>query len=127
MSFLAHPAMGGAARIAPPLLIGKLFRLFGADGVIFPHHGGRFGYSAATCAAIAQAARTAWHGIAPAMPIPAGGMSLDRLDEITKFYGPDIMVLIGGSLLVSRERLTQESARFARQLAALTESEGHGD
>jgi ribulose-bisphosphate carboxylase large chain len=41
--------MIGAARITPPLLLGKLFRLFGADAMIFPHHGGRFGYSAATC------------------------------------------------------------------------------
>jgi hypothetical protein len=40
--------MIGAARIAPPLLLVKLFRLFGADAMIFPHHGGRFGYSAAT-------------------------------------------------------------------------------
>ena len=54
---LAHPSLGGAARIAPPLLIGKLFRLFGADAVIYPHHGGRFSYSPAQCLAIAGAAR----------------------------------------------------------------------
>src|SRR5437762_12791620 len=32
---IAHPAMAGSARIAPPLLLGKLFRLFGADATIF--------------------------------------------------------------------------------------------
>ena len=36
VAFIAHPSMGGAARIAPDLLIGKLFRLLGADAVIFP-------------------------------------------------------------------------------------------
>ena len=42
---MAHPALAGVARIAPALLIGKLFRLFGADLPVFPNHGGRFGYS----------------------------------------------------------------------------------
>lgn len=121
MAFLAHPAMGGAARIAPPALFGKLFRLFGADGVIFPNHGGRFGYSAATCAGIAAAARAPLAGHLPAAPIPAGGMTLDRLDEILTFYGPDMMLLIGGSLLASGARLTEESARFARHVAEYSE------
>jgi ribulose-bisphosphate carboxylase large chain len=118
MAFLAHPAMGGAARIAPPLLLGKLFRLFGADAMIFPHHGGRFGYSAAICGAIAEAARAPWGPLAPAMPVAAGGMTLDRLPEILKFYGPDTMILIGGGLLAARGRLSQESARFVQHVAA---------
>lgn len=119
LAFLAHPAMAGAARIVPPLLLGKLFRLFGADAVIFPHHGGRFGYSAATCGAIAQAARAAWHGLAPVMPVPAGGMTLDRLGEILDFYGPNTMILIGGGLLNARERLTQETAGFVGRVAKM--------
>ena len=49
IAFIAHPSMAGAARIAPPLLLGKLFRLMGADAVVFPNHGGRFGYSPDTC------------------------------------------------------------------------------
>ena len=52
-AFFAHPTLGGAARIAPDLLIGKLFRLLGADAVIFPNHGGRFGYSPDTCRRLA--------------------------------------------------------------------------
>jgi S-methyl-5-thioribulose 1-phosphate isomerase len=126
MAFLAHPAMAGAARIAPPLLLGKLFRLLGADAVIFPHHGGRFGYSPATCAAIAGAARAPSGALAPSMPVPAGGMSLDRLPEILEFYGRDTMILIGGSLLTARERLTDASADFVRQVAALSERNKDG-
>src|SRR6185312_3485263 len=34
MAFFAHPSLGGAARIAPDLLIGKLFRLMVAGAVI---------------------------------------------------------------------------------------------
>ena len=56
VAFVAHPTMAGAARIAPPLLLGKLFRLLGADAVVFPNHGGRFGYSPDTCRAMARAA-----------------------------------------------------------------------
>ena len=50
---LAHPALAGAARIAPPLLLGKLFRLFGADATIFPNAAGASAIRATTCAAIA--------------------------------------------------------------------------
>lgn len=121
MAFLAHPAMGGAARIAPPLLLGRLFRLFGADAVIFPNHGGRFGYSPATCAALAEAARAPWGRLAPAMPVPAGGMTLDRLGEILKFYGTETMILIGGGLLAAKDRLTEETQTFVGQVAALSE------
>jgi ribulose-bisphosphate carboxylase large chain len=113
-AFVAHPAMGGAARIAPPLLIGKLFRLLGADALVFPHHGGRFGYSPETCRALAQAALAEWHGMQPAVPVPAGGMTLERIPEMLDFYGRDIMLLIGGALLLARDRLAAETAAFVQ-------------
>jgi len=115
--FLAHPSMGGAARIAAPLLIGKLFRLLGADAVIFPSHGGRFGFTRETCTDLATHARADWHALAPAIPVPAGGMTLARVGEILDFYGPRTMVLIGGSLLEARERLADETAAFTRAVA----------
>ena len=117
VAFLAHPTMGGAARIAPDLLIGKLFRLLGADAVIFPNHGGRFGYTPDTCRRLAEQARATWDGIRPSVPVPAGGMTLDRVPEMLDFYGPDAMLLIGGSLLAARERLTEETAAFTRAVA----------
>ena len=111
-AFVAHPALAGAARIAPPLLMGKLFRLLGADAVVFPNHGGRFGYSPATCRALAAAALAEWHGLHRTVPVPAGGMTPDRIGEMLDFYGADIMLLIGGGLLQARERLTEETATF---------------
>lgn len=116
-AFIAHPTMGGAARIAPALLIGKLFRLLGGDAVIFPNHGGRFGYTPETCRSLAGQARAPWEGIRPSIPVPAGGMTLDRVPEMLDFYGPDAMLLIGGSLLAARERLTEETAAFVRVVA----------
>ena len=113
MAIFAHPALGGAARIAPKLLIGKLFPLFGADAVIFPTYGGRFGYSQATCRTLAENARASG-----ALPIPAGGMTLARVPEILDFYGPETMLLIGGSLLDARQRLTEETAHFVHAVAS---------
>ena len=120
IAFIAHPALGGAARIAPPLLLGKLFRLFGADATIFPSHGGRFGYSPETCTAITNHARQSWHGLEPTLPVPAGGMTLDRLPALIDFYGTETMILIGGSLLSAREHITSETAAFVAEVATFS-------
>ncbi|WP_428483167.1 RuBisCO large subunit C-terminal-like domain-containing protein [Rhodopila sp.] len=116
IAFIAHPSLGGL-RICPDLLIGKLFRLIGADAVIFPSHGGRFGYSQATCRSLASRAREVGDGLRPALPVPAGGMTVARTSEILDFYGPDTMLLIGGNLLLAQDRITDEAAAFARAVA----------
>ena len=118
MAFFAHPSMGGAARIAPELLIGGLFRLLGADAVIFPSFGGRFGYAPATCTDLATNARRTDDGMEGALPVPAGGMTLERTAEILDFYGQDTMLLIGGNLLMAREGITAETERFTQAVAA---------
>jgi ribulose-bisphosphate carboxylase large chain len=122
LAFVAHPAMAGAARIDPVFLFGKLFRLLGADAVVFPNHGGRFGYSPETCRRIARAALADWAGMRPGVPTPAGGMSLERVPEMLDFYGKDTMLLIGGALLSARERLVEATAAFV----AAVERHGHG-
>lgn len=114
MAFMAHPAMAGASRIAPPLLIGKIFRLFGADATVFPNHGGRFGYTPETCRALSSAALSDWDGLRPTIPVPAGGMTTDRVAEMLDFYGPNVMLLIGGGLLAARERLVEETRSFTQ-------------
>ncbi len=117
MAFFAHPSLGGAARIAPELLIGGLFRLIGADAVIFPTYGGRFGYSKDTCRRLAANARRSGDGMKPALPVAAGGIGLERIREILDFYGEDTMLLIGGSLLLAREHIIEETERFSRAVA----------
>jgi ribulose-bisphosphate carboxylase large chain len=117
IAFIVHPAMAGASRIAPPLLLGKLFRLFGADATVFPNHGGRFGYTPATCRGLADTALASWGGFRAAVPVPAGGMTLDRVAEMLKFYGRDVMLLIGGGLLAAGARITEETAAFVAAVA----------
>ena len=115
--FMTHPTLSGIARIAPPLFYGKLFRLLGADAVVYPNHGGRFGYSPATCHALAATAREEWAHVKPCLPVPAGGMTQARVEEMLDFYGPDTIILIGGALLATRERLTEEVAAFVTTVA----------
>jgi ribulose-bisphosphate carboxylase large chain len=122
MAFLAHPSMAGAGRIAPDLLLGKIFRLLGADATIFPNHGGRFSYRPATCRAIAERALGPWAtgvgALRQTAPAPAGGMTLDRLGELMSFYSRDAILLIGGSLLSAADRLTDAAADFQRRVEA---------
>lgn len=117
VAFIAHPAQAGR-HIAPPVLLGKLLRLFGADAVIFPNHGGRFTYPRATCQAIAHNCRAPWHDLPAALPTPAGGMSVERVPELVADYGHDAMLLIGGSLLIAGARLAERSAQFVHAVAA---------
>ncbi|ARQ02743.1 ribulose 1,5-bisphosphate carboxylase [Pseudorhodoplanes sinuspersici] len=111
-AFMTHPSMAGAARIAPPLLLGKLFRLLGADATVFPNYGGRFGYSQDECRELAKAALARWSKFPATVPVPAGGMTLDRVAEMLEFYGLDVIVLVGGGLLSAGTRITQETAAF---------------
>ena len=106
-----------ASRGAPPLLFGKIFRLLGADAPIFVNYGGRFAYPPAECAALAAAARAPWGDLRPALPAPAGGMRLDRVDELLAFYGPDTMLLIGGNLLLAEgEALLSRAHEFVAKV-----------
>jgi ribulose-bisphosphate carboxylase large chain len=116
--FLAHPAFGGATRIAPVWLLGRFLRLIGADAVIYPNYGGRFSYSSDECRDIADAARAPWDGLRPAFPVPAGGMTVDRVGEMITFYGRDVVLLIGGGLLSAGDALLERSREFVAKAAA---------
>jgi ribulose-bisphosphate carboxylase large chain len=103
LAILAHPALTGSlfgrsAGIAPELVLGDLFRLAGADAVIYPNTGGRFDFSAAICERLNHHLRRPLGGALPAMPVPAGGMNVRSAAHWARRYGPDTMLLIGGSL-----------------------------
>jgi ribulose-bisphosphate carboxylase large chain len=114
---MAHPAFAGATRMAPPFVLGKLFRFFGADATIFPNYGGRFGYTRETCLAITREAREPSHGMRAELPVPAGGMTVDRVEEMVRDYGTDTMLLIGGGLLSAREHLLEKTRDFVQKVS----------
>ena len=116
LGILAHPSLAGASRIAPALLLGRLFRLFGADATIFPNYGGRFAYDRETCRAIARSAREPLGRHRATLPVPAGGMSVDRVDDMLAEFGTDTMLLIGGNLLEAGAALPERARAFVARV-----------
>jgi ribulose-bisphosphate carboxylase large chain len=118
---LGHPSFAGATRIAPEVLYGKLFPLYGADATIFANFGGRFAYSKARCGAIAQAlTRPAVPGLTPTVPMPAGGIKYAQVADVLSFYGREVILLIGGGLYEAGDdgALRARADEFVRQVAA---------
>jgi ribulose-bisphosphate carboxylase large chain len=105
MAIMTHPAFTGTLfadplhGITPDVLLGTVFRLAGADISVFPNYGGRFGFSRDDCRAIDEKLKAPLGALRPALPAPAGGMTLERIPEMAALYGPDAVYLIGGALL----------------------------
>lgn len=104
LPILSHPSLLGGFTVHPGegidhgALYGQLNRLVGADGVIFPNHGGRFPFTEDECRDLVDGTSRAMGRIRASMPMPAGGMSLERVEEMVEFYGPEVALLIGGDL-----------------------------
>lgn len=113
---LAHPAFGGALRIAPQTLFGKLFRLYGADAVIFVSFGSRFSPSREVCQELAASLAAPWQDVLPALPVPAGGIQVESVGEIVDCYGKDAMLLVGGNLQIDADALLERSRRFVKNV-----------
>jgi S-methyl-5-thioribulose 1-phosphate isomerase len=102
---LAHPTMTGVFfspdhGIAPEILLGTLFRVVGADGVIYVNAGGRFtAWTLDQCRAINDRLRVPLGPVPPALPVPGGGVDAERVPYWVGQYGTDTMFLIGASLL----------------------------
>jgi ribulose-bisphosphate carboxylase large chain len=117
---IGHPSFGGATRIRPELLYGKLFPLYGADATIFANFGGRFSYSRDTCRALADAlVKPDEPGIRPTLPMPAGGIKYQNVADVLGFYGTEVILLIGGGLYEAGDdaALTARAEEFVRRVA----------
>lgn len=111
LPIMAHPAHLGPYVLSADtgyshgMMLGALMRLAGADISVFPNHGGRFGFSVAECEEIVAACRTPGGHGRPILPSPGGGMSIERLPDMLRLYGPDCVYLLGGSLLRFGDRI----------------------
>jgi ribulose-bisphosphate carboxylase large chain len=120
LPILSHPALLGSFTMSPTsgiahgALYGQISRLAGADAVIFPNYGGRFSFSESECREIMDGATCPMGPIAPILPAPAGGMTVDRVPELCRFYGKDCVLLIGGDLHRHGPDLAENCRRFAR-------------
>ena len=104
LPIMAHPSHLGPYILSDDtgyshaMMFGTLMQMVGADISIFPNVGGRFGFSAEECKSIATTCQTAEIGRA-ILPSPGGGMTIDRMGDMMKMYGPDCVYLLGGGLL----------------------------
>jgi ribulose-bisphosphate carboxylase large chain len=80
------------------IVLATLMRLSGADISVFPNYGGRFSFSKEECTKIADACRAKLGSIKSIFPSPGGGMTIERIPEISTFFGNDTFLLIGGAL-----------------------------
>jgi ribulose-bisphosphate carboxylase large chain len=98
-SFLGSQLARGRSGLSAGALFGQLPRLLGADGTIFPHWRSRFPFSRKMCKEIVGAASEPLRPWKPIFPVPAGGIQLDELPEVLRFYGREAVILLGGSIL----------------------------
>ncbi len=109
LPILAHPALAGVLRAEATVLLGKLFRWYGADAVIFPHAGGRFSFGMETCRELAETLRAPHPRIRPSFPVAAGGIQVEQIEKVVAFYGLDSILLIGGSLYEAGDELFERT------------------
>lgn len=111
-SFTAHPHSG----ISHYALYGQMVRMAGADITIFPNFGGRFSFSEYDCRMISQGCREHMGDIAPIMPGPGGGMSIETVGQMKEFYGNDAVFLIGGGLFKHSPDVTENCRVFKEKI-----------
>jgi len=118
LAVMAHPAFTGTHfhspdhGMTPAVLLGTIFRLIGTDISVFPNYGGRFSFTQAECVELADALRAPLGSLKPALPAPAGGMKLDRIEAMAEVFGPDTVLLIGGALLQHSNDLEKSASTF---------------
>jgi ribulose-bisphosphate carboxylase large chain len=119
LPIISHPAFSGANVIAPDIgfshafYYGQLQRMMGADAVVYPNFGGRFGFSVEECRAIVSGSTSTLSGLKPILPAPGGGMSIEKAPGMAKVYGEDVIYLIGGALLSEPDDLVGACRRLA--------------
>lgn len=105
LAVMTHPTFTGTHfhdprhGMTPAILLGTLFRVFGADISVFPNYGGRFTFSKQECVDLADALRGPLFDLSPAFPAPAGGMVIEKVSAMLDVFGSDTVLLIGGALL----------------------------
>ncbi len=117
---LAHPALSGSFvaseqnGMSHRITYGQLMRLSGADATIFVTFGGRFPYTQAQCRSVVDGCTEPMGDLRPILPMPGGGMTLQRIPELRAFYGDDVIFLVAGGLYGHSDDLVENARAFAR-------------
>lgn len=123
LPIMSHPAFVGSWVTSPGsgfshgALFGQLCRLAGADATVYPNWGGRFAFSKAECASIAEQSKAPMGHLKPVFPAPGGGMTVSRVPEMYEVYGRDVIFLIGGGLFRGGPDLVENCRQFRNLVA----------
>lgn len=119
LPLIAHPSALGSLTVNPDhglepgLVHGLLNRLAGADLCVFVNHGGRFGTTPEQSVRTRDECLRPLGPVARSMPVPGGGMSIDRVGALIGMYGVDAAFLVGGALHRGDLRENAEALRRA--------------
>ncbi|HSB80452.1 MAG TPA: RuBisCO large subunit C-terminal-like domain-containing protein [Candidatus Methylomirabilis sp.] len=122
LPILSHPAFQGSYVLHPETgishyaLFGQIARLAGADASIYPNYGGRFSFSKEECRNIAEGCRVPMGRLRSILPCPGGGMNLGRVPELLKFYGNEVILLVGGGLLKHGPDVVENCRTFRKMV-----------
>ena len=121
-----HPSLSGAvahpagASLSAAFLHGFVFRLIGADAAVFVNHGGRFPISREECLSIAAECRRPRGDWPTTFPVPAGGMRLERIEEMVGDFGRDTILLVGGDLLIHPDGVEAGTRQFVERVVSVS-------
>jgi ribulose-bisphosphate carboxylase large chain len=124
LPIISHPSMLGSLVVdtrqgmSHYVVFGQLARLAGADAAILANFGGRFPASEEQCRSAIEGTEVPMTHIRPIFPVPGGGMRLDKLADTLRFYGREVILLMGTSLYRQEGDLA-DTCRMVRRLVDL--------
>lgn len=121
---VSHPSLLGTfishKAIAPGIAYGLLSRLAGADMTIFPAFDAGYLMTKADCVAVAANCTKLWGHLLPTMPAIGGRIGMDRIPELTRALGKDIVFVLGSRIQQDQRGVMAAVEEFERALAKTT-------
>lgn len=121
LPIMTHPAFMGSLfnanhGISHRVMLGDITRMVGADLVIYPNFGGRFPFTKKICHDINYALKKKIFNFKQSFSVPAGGIDIKNISKLKKFYGNDVVFLIGSDLYAYSNNLTENVKYFLGKL-----------
>lgn len=117
----SHPSLLGSlvspGGFAPQVLYGLLPRLAGVDMSIYPSFDSGYVMSKEDCVSVAVSCRQSWGHILPTMPSVGGRMGSDRIAELAKSLGRDVVFVLGSRIQQDQRGVVPAIEEFQRVLA----------
>jgi S-methyl-5-thioribulose 1-phosphate isomerase len=115
-SFLGTQVARRRDGLAPAVAYGLLPRLAGADLTIYPSFDSGYLMSREDCVSVALSCREPWSHLLPTMPSLGGRVGPDRIPELTRIMGRDIVLVLGSRIQQDSRGVVAAVQEFQRVL-----------